>query len=174
MKFPFVIILYTQNWYSITKVMLLLNWPLGIVVQLLQWRIRPLWHVYERDKLLSWLQKKITITRLRVHTRQVIDIIIAPCMCGVVNRTPFKIGTIPILRQHVFGLFWTPPTHLININTVLNVSKTGHFLDPLTIVILLTLYRDDPIARNGTWLNQFLFLISFCRRVKQLSCWKRK
>ena len=76
------------------------------VVQLLQWRIRPLWHVYERDKLLSWLQKKITITRLRVHTRQVIDkIIIAPCMCGVVNRTPFKIGTIPILRQHIFGLF---------------------------------------------------------------------
>ena len=100
-KVPFVIILILHN-----QVMLLLNWPLGIVVQLLQWRIRPLWHVYERDKLLSWLQKKITITRLRVHTRQVIDkIIIAPCMCGVVNRTPFKIGTIPILRQHIFGLF---------------------------------------------------------------------
>ena len=58
-------ILYTLFWYSISKVMLLLNWPLGIVVQLLQWRIRPLWHVYERDKLLSWLQKKITITRLK-------------------------------------------------------------------------------------------------------------
>ena len=28
--------------------------------------------------------------------------------------------------------FWTSPTHLISINTVLNVSKNGHFLDPST------------------------------------------
>ena len=71
LKFPFIIILYiAQYWYSITKVMLLLNWPLGIVVQLLQWRIRPLWHVYERDKLLSWLQKKITITRLKTYVSE--------------------------------------------------------------------------------------------------------
>ena len=41
--------------------------------------------------------------------------------------------TIPILRQHICGLFIPhPPTHLIRINTVLNVSKTGHFLDPPT------------------------------------------
>ena len=28
--------------------------------------------------------------------------------------------------------FYAPSTHLISINTVLNVSKTGHFLDPPT------------------------------------------
>ena len=41
------------------------------------------------------------------------------------------LGTIHILRQHIFGLFWTyPPTMSVSINTVLNVRKNGHFLNP--------------------------------------------
>ena len=31
-----------------------------------------------------------------------------------------------------FWHFWTPPTHLISTNTVVNVSKSGLFLDPIT------------------------------------------
>ena len=50
------------------------------------------------------------------------------------SRFEVTLGTIHILRQHNFGLFW-PTLHLlcrceISINTVLNVSKTGNFLDP--------------------------------------------
>jgi hypothetical protein len=43
-------------------------------------------------------------------------------------------GTIHILRQHNFELFLTHPLQ----KTVLNVRKTGHFLDPFTLVLLLT------------------------------------
>ena len=43
-----------------------------------------------------------------------------------------------LLRGHpyntsaYFWSFWTPPTQLISINTVLYVSENGHFLDPPT------------------------------------------
>ena len=41
------------------------------------------------------------------------------------------LGAIHILRQHNFRLFlW--PTHYVSINTVLNVSKAGHYVDPPT------------------------------------------
>ena len=44
------------------------------------------------------------------------------------SRWNISLGTIPILRQHFFGLFLTPaPTHYVSINPVLNVSKNGHF-----------------------------------------------
>ena len=38
----------------------------------------------------------------------------------------------PYITSVYFWPFWTPSTHLISINTVLNVSKTGHSLDPPT------------------------------------------
>ena len=38
----------------------------------------------------------------------------------------------PYITSAYFGPFWNPPTHLISINAVLNVSKNGHFLDPPT------------------------------------------
>ena len=41
--------------------------------------------------------------------------------------------TIPILRQHIYGLILThPPTHYVSINTVLNLSKNGQFSTPPT------------------------------------------
>ena len=44
-----------------------------------------------------------------------------------------SLETIHRLRQHNFGLFLAhPPSHYVSINTILNVSKTGHFLDPST------------------------------------------
>ena len=43
-------------------------------------------------------------------------------------RRPRFWNCIHILLQHNFGLFW--PTHYVSIGTILNVSKTGHFLDP--------------------------------------------
>ena len=44
------------------------------------------------------------------------------------SRWNISLGTIPILRQHFFGLFLTPaPTHYVSINPVLNVSKNCHF-----------------------------------------------
>ena len=45
-------------------------------------------------------------------------------------RRPRFWNCIHILLQHNFGLFW--PTHYVSIDTILNVSKTGHFLDPPT------------------------------------------
>ena len=38
----------------------------------------------------------------------------------------------PYIMSAHFLPFWTLPTHLISTNTVLNVSKTGHFLDTPT------------------------------------------
>ena len=50
------------------------------------------------------------------------------CLC---QSTFFvtRLGTIPILRQHYLELFLAhPSTHNVSIvNTVLNVSKTGHY-----------------------------------------------
>ena len=41
------------------------------------------------------------------------------------------LGAIHLLRQHNFRLFlW--PTHYVSLNTVLNVSKAGHYVDPPT------------------------------------------
>ena len=37
-----------------------------------------------------------------------------------------------LITSAYFWPFRTPPNHIISINTVLNVSKTGHFLDPPT------------------------------------------
>ena len=48
----------------------------------------------------------------------------------MVKETIFPVGTIHTLRQHNLDFFW--PTHYVSINTVLNVSKTGNFLDPPT------------------------------------------
>ena len=43
------------------------------------------------------------------------------------------LGNIHILRLHIFGLnYVNPPTHYVSINTVLNISKNGHFLNPPT------------------------------------------
>ena len=44
-------------------------------------------------------------------------------------KAQYVLGTIRILRQHNFELFY-PPTQYVSINTVLNFFKTGHFLDP--------------------------------------------
>ena len=53
-------------------------------------------------------------------------------------ETIFGTIQIHILRMHNFGLFLNhPPTHYVSINTELNVSKTGHFLDPPTHPVLL-------------------------------------
>ena len=38
----------------------------------------------------------------------------------------------PFITSTYFQPFWTPPTHLISLITVMNVRKTGHFLDPPT------------------------------------------
>ena len=43
-----------------------------------------------------------------------------------------QVGDHPYITSAYFWPFLTPPTNLISINTVLNVSKTGHFLDPPT------------------------------------------
>ena len=49
------------------------------------------------------------------------------------------LGTIPILRQHILGLFGPhSPTHLISMNTVLNVRKKWPFSRPTHPVLLLT------------------------------------
>ena len=41
--------------------------------------------------------------------------------------SPF-IGDHPYITTANYWPFWTPPTHLSSINTLLNVSKSGHFL----------------------------------------------
>ena len=40
-----------------------------------------------------------------------------------------KVWDHPYITSAYFWPFYTPPTHLIIISTVPNVSKTGHFLD---------------------------------------------
>ena len=38
----------------------------------------------------------------------------------------------PYITSANYWPFWTPPTHFISINTLLNVSKSSHFLYPPT------------------------------------------
>ena len=45
------------------------------------------------------------------------------------KHTILLLGTIPMLRRHNS---WVFPTHHVSINTVLNVSKNGHFRNQLT------------------------------------------
>ena len=66
---------------------------------------------------------------------------IRPSVCN-----PYVLRDHPYIISAYFWPFWTPPTHLTSINTVLNVSKT-HFLDPPTHpVLFLMLYRDGPLC----------------------------
>ena len=61
------------------------------------------------------------------------------------------LGTIHKLRQHNFGLFLTHPLY-VSIDTVLNISKTGHFLDPSThYVIINTVLK---VSKTGHFLDQ--------------------
>ena len=53
----------------------------------------------------------------------------------------------PILRRHFFGLFGP---HLISIDTVLNVSKKDHFLDPPPEWTFLS----DQTNSNNTWFDR--------------------
>ena len=69
-----------------------------------------------------------------------IDKIIFSCLANKIIKSMIWVSHSKLARDHpyimssyIFGLLiLQPPTHLISINTVLNVSKTGHFLDPPT------------------------------------------
>ena len=52
----------------------------------------------------------------------------------VIPRQISQYGTIPILRQHIFELFLTPPIHYVSsINIVLNIFKNCHFANSPTL-----------------------------------------
>ena len=56
-----------------------------------------------------------------------------PLTCPLANvriLASWSPRTIPILCQHIFGLFQTHPSTIFSINTVLNENKKWHFLNP--------------------------------------------
>ena len=67
-----------------------------------------------------------------------IDKIIFSCLANKIIKSMIWVSQSKLARDHPYitsSYFWpfnTPPTHLISINAVQNVNKTGHFLDPPT------------------------------------------
>ena len=45
------------------------------------------------------------------------------------------LGTIHVLRRHIFWTFSDPPTHYVSTNTVLNINKNVHILNPSTFLL---------------------------------------
>ena len=72
----------------------------------------------------------------------------------------FSIGTIHILRQNNVGLFWPTHWHYVSINTVLNVSKTGHFLDPPTKAFADVQVNNMRSFHNLTWYSAIVHKIA--------------
>ena len=71
------------------------------------------------------------------------------------------LGTIPILRQHIFGLFLTHP---LSINTVLNVSKNDNF--PTPPPVLQTVHRGSS---SICWVSEGIQLQTCTLLVSQTS-----
>ena len=51
---------------------------------------------------------------------------------GIIQNSNTYLRDHPCIMSANYWPFWTPPTHLISINTLLKVSKSGHFLFLLT------------------------------------------
>ena len=59
---------------------------------------------------------------------------IGPQSFVAVDLTDY-LGTIHVLRQHIFWTFSDPPTHYVSTNTVLNINKNVHILNPSTLLL---------------------------------------
>ena len=59
------------------------------------------------------------------------------------HEAPFALGTIQVLRQHVFGFLGPPPTPAY---IILQISKNHHFLTPPTHLFANVILEWSPLC----------------------------